>query len=147
MAVGFPFSFFVCEHLPRFPLQSSPPFTTAAATILPLTRDFLLSIYSNEKFQNPTLAITLFNNRITMYTPFSFVYITLPLDKLKIDHSWQVIAKTVDLCGLTFSSVSTICIKYFEILGSIALYGDGPPDCPYLPVTYPDPIGSLPTLA
>lgn len=37
MAVGFPFSFFVCEHLPRFPLQPSPPFATAAATILPLT--------------------------------------------------------------------------------------------------------------
>ncbi|KYQ53979.1 hypothetical protein ALC60_07134 [Trachymyrmex zeteki] len=81
-----------------------PPFTTAAATILPLT--------------------------FTIYIPFSFVYITLPLDP----------------CGL-FSSVSTICIKYSETLGSIALYGDDPLDCPYLPVTYSDPIGSPPTLA
>lgn len=37
MAVGFPFSFFVCEHLPSFPLQPSPPFASAAATIPPLT--------------------------------------------------------------------------------------------------------------
>jgi len=37
MAVGFPFSFFVCEHLPRFPLQPSPPFAIALATIPPLT--------------------------------------------------------------------------------------------------------------
>lgn len=44
MAVGFPFSFFVCEHLPRFPLQPSPPFASAAATIPPLT-PLSLSLY------------------------------------------------------------------------------------------------------
>lgn len=42
MAVGFPFSFFVCEHLPRFPLQPSPPFAAAPATIPPLTSLLLL---------------------------------------------------------------------------------------------------------
>ncbi|KYM79440.1 hypothetical protein ALC53_10128, partial [Atta colombica] len=78
--------------------------------------------------------------------------------------SWQVYREDVDPCGLTvkgiltrslnssmnffrFSSVSTICIKYSETLGSIALYGDDPLDYPYLPVTYLNPIESLPMLA
>ncbi|KYN40005.1 hypothetical protein ALC56_05586 [Trachymyrmex septentrionalis] len=141
MAVGFAFSFFVCEHLPRFPLQSSPSFTTAAATILPLTPP-------------PSTILKLIN---TLF----FIPIRSRKNCVnnlrRLQHSWQVYREDIVKGILTrslngtdffgFSSVSTICIKYSETLDSIALYGDDPLDCPYLPVTYPNPIESPPTLA